>query len=95
VIAESDKKHDRFDAERLAQEIRAMDREVERLCRDRYRKIAPLRQVSGVGPLTALSSVPETIQERLTHRASGTRREDRPKEKLRGGRVSFHAGGRQ
>jgi transposase len=43
--------------EQLTQEIRAMDREVERLCRDRYKETALLRQVSGVGPLTALAFV--------------------------------------
>jgi transposase len=43
--------------EQLTQEIRAMDREVERLCGDRYKETALLRQVSGVGPQTALAFV--------------------------------------
>jgi len=43
--------------EQLTQEIRTMDREVERLCRDRYPETALLRQVSGVGPQTALAFV--------------------------------------
>jgi transposase len=40
--------------ERLTQEIRAMDSEVERLCRERYPETKLLRQVKGVGPITAL-----------------------------------------
>lgn len=43
--------------ERLTQEIRAMDREVERLCRERYPETKLLRQVKGVGPITALCFV--------------------------------------
>ncbi len=43
--------------ERLTLEIRAMDREVERLCRERYPETAVLRQVKGVGPITALGFV--------------------------------------
>ncbi len=38
--------------ERLTQDIRVMDREVERWSRDRYQETAQLRQVSGVGALT-------------------------------------------
>jgi transposase len=34
-----------------------MDREVERLCRERYPETAVLRQVKGVGPVTALAFV--------------------------------------
>jgi len=43
--------------DRLTQEIRAMDREVERLCRERYPETEILRQVKGVGPITALCFV--------------------------------------
>jgi transposase len=43
--------------EQLTKEIRSMDREVERLCRDRYEETGVLRQISGVGPLTALAFV--------------------------------------
>jgi len=43
--------------EQLTLEIRKMDREVERLCRERYEETAMLRQISGVGPLTALAFV--------------------------------------
>jgi transposase len=43
--------------ERLTQEIRAMDCEVERLCRERYPETKLLRQVKGVGPITALCFV--------------------------------------
>lgn len=43
--------------EKLSSEIRAMDRQVERLCRERYPETAVLRQVKGVGPLTALTFV--------------------------------------
>jgi len=37
--------------------IRAMDREIERLCRERYPEAQRLRQVAGVGALTALAFV--------------------------------------
>lgn len=40
--------------ERLTTTIRQMDREVERLCRERYPETALLRTVPGVGPITAL-----------------------------------------
>ncbi len=40
--------------EQLTGTIRQMDREVERLCRERYPETALLRQVPGVGPITAL-----------------------------------------
>lgn len=40
--------------EQLTTTIRQMDREVERLCRERYPETALLRQVPGVGPITAL-----------------------------------------
>jgi transposase len=43
--------------ERLTQEIRRMDREIERLCRERYPETERLRQVKGVGPITALCFV--------------------------------------
>ncbi len=38
-------------------EIRSMDREVERLCKERYEVTGVLRQIAGVGPLTALAFV--------------------------------------
>lgn len=41
----------------LTARIRKYDRDVERLCADRYGETARLRQVAGVGPLTALSFV--------------------------------------
>jgi transposase len=40
--------------EQLTATIREMDREVERLCRERYPETELLRQVPGVGPITAL-----------------------------------------
>ena len=40
--------------EQLTKAIRAMDKEVEQWCQDRYPETALFRQVSGVGPLTAL-----------------------------------------
>jgi transposase len=43
--------------EQLTAEIRAMDREVERLCREQYPETETLRQVKGVGPITALCFV--------------------------------------
>jgi len=43
--------------ESLTQTIREMDREVERVCRERYPETALLRQISGVGPITALCFV--------------------------------------
>jgi len=43
--------------ESLTATIREMDREVERVCRDRYPETALLRQISGVGPITALCFV--------------------------------------
>ncbi len=44
-------------SDRPTQEIRAMDHEVERLCRERYTETKLLRQVKGVGPITALCFV--------------------------------------
>jgi transposase len=43
--------------EQLTQEIRSMDQQVERLCQDRYAETELLRQIPGVGPLTALAFV--------------------------------------
>jgi len=43
--------------DRLTQEIRRMDREIERLCRERYPETERLRQVKGVGAITALGFV--------------------------------------
>jgi transposase len=43
--------------ERLTGEIRAMDREIERLCREKNPETEVLRQVKGVGPITALCFV--------------------------------------
>jgi transposase len=43
--------------EQLTAEIRRLDREVERLCRERYPETRLLRQVKGVGPITALAFV--------------------------------------
>jgi transposase len=43
--------------EQLTTEIRRMDREVERLCQERYPETRGLRQVQGVGSITALAFV--------------------------------------
>lgn len=43
--------------EQLTQKIRSMDREVERLGSERYPETKALRQVAGVGPITALAFV--------------------------------------
>ena len=43
--------------DRLTQEIRRMDKEAEKLCKDHYPETAVLRQVKGVGALTALGFV--------------------------------------
>ena len=43
--------------EQLTMEIRRMDREIERLCQERYIETRLLRQVQGVGPITALAFV--------------------------------------
>ena len=43
--------------EQLTTEIRSMDRAVERLCKERYPATAVLRQVKGVGAITALCFV--------------------------------------
>ena len=43
--------------EQLTAEIRRLDREIERLCTERYAETRLLRQVKGVGPITALAFV--------------------------------------
>jgi transposase len=43
--------------EQLTQEIRSMDRQIERLGEERYPETEQLRQIPGVGPLTALAFV--------------------------------------
>jgi transposase len=43
--------------EQLTREIRSMDQQVERLCRERYGETEVVRQIPGVGPLTALAFV--------------------------------------
>ena len=43
--------------EQLTAEIRSMDRAVERLCQEGYKETGVLRQIPGVGPLTALAFV--------------------------------------
>ena len=43
--------------ERLSEEIAAMDREAERLCKERYPETGVMRQVKGVGALTSLAFV--------------------------------------
>ena len=43
--------------EQLTAEIRSMDRAVERLCQEGYQETGVLRQIPGVGPLTALAFV--------------------------------------
>ena len=43
--------------EQLTQEIRSMDQQVERFGQDRYPETKGLRQISGVGPVTALAFV--------------------------------------
>ena len=41
--------------EQLTAEVRLMDRKVERLCKERYAETGVLRQIAGVGALTALT----------------------------------------
>ena len=43
--------------EHLTHEIQSMDRQIERLCKDRYEETELLRQIPGVGPLTSLAFV--------------------------------------
>lgn len=43
--------------DRLSEEIAAMDREAERLCKERYPEAGVMRQVKGVGALTSLAFV--------------------------------------
>jgi transposase len=43
--------------EQLTREIRSQDQQVERLCQERYGETEVLRQIPGVGPLTALAFV--------------------------------------
>ena len=43
--------------DRLSEEIAAMDREAERLCKERYPETGVMRQVKGVGALTSLAFV--------------------------------------
>jgi transposase len=43
--------------EQLTREIRSMDQQVERLCQERYPETGVLRQIAGVGALTALAFV--------------------------------------
>ncbi len=43
--------------ERLTEQIAAMDREAERLCKERYPETGVMRQVKGVGALTSLAFV--------------------------------------
>lgn len=43
--------------EQLTREIRSMDQQIERLCKDGYRETDVLRQIPGIGPLTALAFV--------------------------------------
>jgi transposase len=42
---------------KLSEQIRQLDREVERMCRQEYEETELLRQVKGVGPLTSLAFV--------------------------------------
>lgn len=43
--------------EQLTREIRSMDRQIEQLCRTRYPETGVMRQIQGVGPITALCFV--------------------------------------
>lgn len=43
--------------EQLTREIRSLDQQVERMCKERYPETGVLRQIPGVGPLTALAFV--------------------------------------
>jgi transposase len=43
--------------EALTQQIRQLDRTVERMCEEDYPQTKPLRQIGGVGPITALTYV--------------------------------------
>jgi transposase len=73
--------------EQLTREIRTMDREVERLCRDRYEETALLREIPGVGPLTALAFVLtlEDPQRFAKSRAVGAYLGLRPRQRDSGG----------
>jgi transposase len=73
--------------EQLTLEIRKMDREVERLCRERYEETAVLRQIPGVGPLTALAFVLtlEDPQRFAKSRAVGAYLGLRPRQRDSGG----------
>jgi len=73
--------------EHLTREIRKMDREVERLCRERYEETALLRQIPGVGPLTALAFVLtlEDPQRFAKSRAVGAYLGLRPRQRDSGG----------
>ncbi|MEW6268405.1 MAG: IS110 family transposase [Thermodesulfobacteriota bacterium] len=46
----------------VTRRIEALDKEIERVCRDRYPETARLRQIPGVGPITAMAYV-LTIEE--------------------------------
>lgn len=39
----------------MTKQIRALDREIERLCEERYPETARLREIRGIGPITALA----------------------------------------
>jgi transposase len=41
----------------MTEQIKVMDREIERLCKERYPETSLLRRISGVGPITALTFV--------------------------------------
>jgi transposase len=73
--------------QQLTREIRKMDREVERLCRERYEETALLRQITGVGPLTALAFVLtlEDPQRFAKSRAVGAYLGLRPRQRDSGG----------
>lgn len=74
--------------ERLTQEIRQLGREVERACVERYPETERLRQVAGVGPLTALCFVLvlEDPGRFASSRAVGAYLGLRPKRRDSGGR---------
>jgi len=57
ALSEGIRVANRLISEQLTAEIRRLDREVERLCRERYPETRFLRQVKGVGPITALAFV--------------------------------------
>jgi transposase len=73
--------------DQMTQEIRKMDREIERVCRECYEDTVVLRQIPGVGPLTSLMYVLtlEDPQRFAKSRAVGAYLGLRPRQRDSGG----------